>query len=121
MNKTKILIVEDEKIVAIDIKYILENEGFQIVGMVISGEEAIEKALELKPDLIIMDIFLRGSMTGIDASKKIKETINIPIIYLTAYEDKATVDKAKETNPIEYLVKPFEEDVLLASIKKVFS
>lgn len=119
MNKTKILIVEDERIVAIDIKSTLENEGFEIIGMAISGEEAIEKALELKPDLILMDIFLRGSLNGIEASKKIKETINIPIIYLTAYEDKATIDKAKETNPVEYLVKPFEEDILIASIKRV--
>ncbi|MFN4151858.1 MAG: response regulator [Candidatus Sericytochromatia bacterium] len=119
MNNKKILIVEDERIVAIDIKSTLEAEGFEIVDIVISGEAAIEKAIELKPDLILMDIFLRGSLNGIEASKKIKENMDIPIIYLTAYEDKATIDKAKETNPVEYLVKPFEEDVLIETIKRV--
>lgn len=119
MNKTKILIVEDERIVAIDIKATLEDHGFEILDIVISGEEAIEKALELKPDLILMDIFLKGQLTGIDAVQKIKEKMDIPVIYLTAYEDKKTMNKAQETNPVGYIVKPFEEDFLVSFIKKV--
>lgn len=118
MDKTKILVVEDERLVAIDIKSILESEGFNVVGMVASGNEAIEKAIALKPDLILMDIFLRGPLSGIEAVKKIKETFDIPVIYLTAYEDRNTINNAKETNPVDYLVKPFEEEVLMETIKK---
>lgn len=119
MSKTKILIVEDERIVAIDIKATLEDEGFEIVDIVISGEEAIKKALDLKPDLILMDIFLKGQLTGIEATQQIKEKIDIPVIFLTAYEDKKTMEKAQETNPLGYIIKPFEEDFLVSFIKKV--
>lgn len=119
MSKTKILIVEDERIVAIDIKATLEDEGFEIVDIVISGEEAIKKALELKPDLILMDIFLKGQLNGIEATQQIKEKMDIPVIFLTAYEDKKTMDKAQETNPLGYIIKPFEEDFLVSFIKKV--
>lgn len=119
MSKTKILIVEDERIVAIDIKATLEDEGFEIVDIVISGEEAIKKALELKPDLILMDIFLKGQLNGIEATQQIKEQIDIPVIFLTAYEDKKTMEKAQETNPLGYIIKPFEEDFLVSFIKKV--
>ncbi|MCO4805482.1 MAG: response regulator [Flavobacteriales bacterium] len=104
-----ILVVEDESIVAKDIQVCLRKLGYEVIGICSSGEDAIEKALEMKPDLIMMDIMLKGELSGIQAAAIIRETHDIPVIFLTAYTDRDTVDKAKETEPYGYIIKPFKE------------
>ena len=88
-----------------------------MVGRAVSADAAIDKAVKLKPDLVLMDIVLRGEKNGIDASREIKEKVDIPVIFLTAYSDVGLIDKAKSTEPYAYLVKPFQERQLLASIE----
>lgn len=119
-SKKRILIVEDENIVALDIKKRLFNLGFEIVDILSSGEKAVEKILEYNPHLILMDIMLKGEMDGIDAAHEIKKVLNIPIIYLTAYTDKNTIKRAKITEPFGYISKPFGENDLHAAIEMAF-
>ncbi len=104
-----ILVVEDESIVAKDIQICLKKLGYEVVGIVSSGEDAVEKAKEMEPDLIMMDIMLKGEMSGIDAASIIRKTQDIPVIFLTAYTDRDTVDRAKESEPFGYIIKPFKE------------
>lgn len=104
-----ILVVEDESIVAKDIQVCLKKLGYEVVGVCSSGEDAVEKANETNPDLVMMDIMLKGEMSGIDAAAEIRKEMDIPVIFLTAYTDRDTVDKAKETEPYGYIIKPFKE------------
>lgn len=115
--KNNILVVEDEAIVSKDIQQSLKKLGYNIVAAVDTGEKAVEKANELKPDLVLMDIMLKGEMSGIDAAEKVKEQLNIPVIYLTAYADENTLAKAKVTEPYGYIIKPFKEIDLHTSIE----
>lgn len=117
MSKNNILVVEDEAIVSKDIQQSLKKLGYNIVGAAATGEKAIELANEEKPDLVLMDIMLKGDMSGIDTAEKIKETLNIPVIYLTAYADENTLAKAKVTEPYGYIIKPFKEIDLHTSIE----
>ncbi len=117
MSKTNILIVEDESIVAKDIQHSLKKLGYTVVGMCSTGEDAIKVAEELKPDLVLMDIMLKGDMSGIEAAGQIREKLNIPIIYLTAYADESTLSKAKVSEPYGYIIKPFKEIDLHTSIE----
>lgn len=119
MSGEKILITEDDRLLALGLKRILESQGYRIVGTPSRGEESISIAKEYKPDIIIMDIKLRGKMDGIQTAKQINKHLNIPCIYLTAYADKATLKKAIMTNPLGYLVKPFKDDELFATIEMV--
>jgi PAS domain S-box-containing protein len=112
-----ILIVEDERIVAEDIRAILEQAGYKVAGIAGSGEMAIEYTRTLHPDLILMDIFLSSPMTGIEAAVKIKEACDIPLIFLTAYSDAQYIEKAKLTGPYGYILKPFDEKDLISSIE----
>ena len=122
---SKILVVEDERITAEDIKSGLECAGYNVPALVSSGEDAIEKAGKLKPDLVLMDIKLKGKMDGIEAAEQIKYLYNIPVIYLTAYSDEYTVQRAKITEPSGYIIKeetgllrkPFEESELHTAIE----
>ena len=102
-----ILVVEDESIVAKDIQVCLRKLGYDVVGNVSSGEEAVLKAEEFDLDLVMMDIMLKGEMSGIEAADIIRKKKSIPVIFLTAYTDRNTVDKAKETEPYGYIIKPF--------------
>ena len=104
-----ILVVEDESIVAKDIQVCLRKLGYDVVGVVDTGEKAVEVFQEKKPDLVMMDINLKGDMSGVDAAGAIRKENDVPVIFLTAYTDKATVDKAKETEPYGYIIKPFKE------------
>ncbi len=113
----KILVVEDEHIVAMDLQCRLSSLGYEVPETASSGEEAVEKAGRLRPDLILMDIFLGGDMDGIEAGGKIKELYNIPIIYITAYADANTLQRAKLTEPFGYILKPFEEREMLTNIE----
>ena len=119
MASKKILVVEDENIIALEIMSRLESLGFEVVDVVSNGEVAILKALESYPDLILMDIQLKGNCDGIEAAKRIKEKRDIPIIYLSAYPDDNIILKAKEvSDSFVYLSKPFTENELQASIKQ---
>ncbi|MEE8597115.1 MAG: HD domain-containing phosphohydrolase [bacterium] len=117
MSKAKILIVEDERIVAEDIKRTLQNLGYAVCSIVTSGDEAVKKAEQDSPDLILMDIVLQDEMSGVDAAEQIRTRFNIPIIYLTAYADEKTLERAKITEPFGYIIKPFEERELHSTIE----
>ncbi len=115
MAKERILIVEDEGIVAADLESMLRKLGYIVVGTAASGEEAIEKAEETAPDLVLMDIRLKGEMDGIDAAEQITARHNIPVTYLTAYADEKTVERAKTTMPFGYIQKPFQMNDIRAA------
>jgi len=117
MSKANILIVEDESIVAKDIQHSLKKLGYNVVAICSSGEEAVNVAESLKPDLVLMDIMLKGEISGIDAAAQIREKLHKPIIYLTAYADESTLNKAKYTEPHGYIIKPFKEIDLHSSIE----
>jgi DNA-binding LytR/AlgR family response regulator len=117
MSKTNILVVEDESIVSKDIQNSLKKLGYNVVGACNNGEEAVEMVREKQPDLVLMDIMLKGEMSGIDAADIIRTQLNIPIIFLTAYADESTLSKAKVTEPYGYILKPFKEIDLHSSIE----
>jgi signal transduction histidine kinase len=121
MPHVKLLIVEDEEIVAFDLEDILKSLGYKVSAIVASGEEAIAVCTTIKPDLVLMDIMLKGDMDGTQAAEVIKKHFNIPVIYLTAYGDTRTLDRAKTTEPFGYLVKPFEERELYTAIEIALS
>ncbi|MBU0683633.1 MAG: response regulator [Candidatus Omnitrophica bacterium] len=120
MSKPSILIVEDETIVANDIKDILETAEYNVSGVVFSGEQAIKHIEENVPDLVLMDIKLSGRVDGIDAAKRISNSCDIPIVYLTAYGDKETLTRVKDTSVFGYVLKPFNETELSAVIEVAF-
>lgn len=109
MKKKQILVVEDERIVATDIKMSVQRLGYAVCGIAFSGEEAIKKTEEMHPDLVLMDIVLEGEMDGIEAASAIRTRFDIPIVYLTAYADEKTLERAKITEPFGYIIKPFED------------
>ena len=113
----KILVVEDETIVAWDIQNILESFGYIVSAVVDSGQDAIQKAAETNPDLVLMDIRLQGEMDGVEAAEQIRLRFNIPIVYVTAHADSKTLQRAKITEPFGYIVKPFQEKELNATIE----
>jgi PAS domain S-box-containing protein len=113
----KILIVENEQIVALDIARNLKSFGYEIAGMATTGENALKLTSEENPDLILMDIKIDGGMDGIQTVKKIQSEHNIPIIYLSAYSDEKTLERAKLTEPHGFLLKPFERKELRATIE----
>ena len=117
MEKAQILVVEDEEIVAEDIKDSLESLGYAVSGIVSCGKEAIEKAGETHPDLVLMDIMLEGDMDGVEAAGQLGDRFNIPVVYLTAYADEDTLERAKRSEPFGYILKPFEERELHATIE----
>jgi len=116
MAEGKILIVEDEHIVAMGIKRMLKSLGYTLAGVASSGEDAIRKAEITFPDLVLMDIMLKGDMNGIEAAKEIKERLDVPVVYLTACSESKIVERAWKTGPLGYIVKPFDEKDLQKSI-----
>lgn len=119
MNK-KILIVEDECITAESIKRTLEYLGYPVSSVVSSGEAAVEEAKKNKPDLVLMDIKLKGKIDGIEAARQIRSLDDIPIIYITALTNKAAMERAKKTEPYGYIHKPVEEKELFSTIEMAF-
>lgn len=117
MSPVKILVVEDEFIVAADLSARLKKLGYQVVGTAASGLEAIEKVWRESPNLVLMDIVLKGEMNGIATAETIKKGYNIPIIFLTAYADRKTFTKAQTTEPFGYICKPFQEKNLQMAIE----
>jgi PAS domain S-box-containing protein len=109
MATTRILVVEDELIVAADIEGRLTRLGYEVVGLADRGEDAVRLAGELRPDLVLMDIRLRGDTDGVEAADQIRSRFHLPVVYLTAHADDATLHRAKVTEPFGYVLKPFEE------------
>jgi len=108
MTEAKILVVEDESIVALNLQNRLKNLGYGVVGMAASGEEAVLKCGATRPDLVLMDIMLQGEMDGVGAAEQIRRNYDVPVVYLTAYADEVTLERAKITEPFGYILKPFE-------------
>jgi len=117
MSGQKILIVEDEIITAKDIKNCLQDNGYVVHAITSSGEEAIKKVTEGNPDLVLMDIVLKGGIDGIETARQIRSISNIPIVYLTAFSDKNILERAKITEPYGYILKPFNERELHINIE----
>ncbi|MEG4857349.1 ATP-binding protein [Microcoleus sp. K1-B6] len=117
MNPIQILVVEDEVIVAQDIAGRLKKLGYAVTATVSSGEEAIQKAIETPPDLVLMDIVLKGDMDGVTAAEKIRTNRNVPTVFLTAYADEQTLQRAKLTDPFGYIIKPFQQNDLRVAIE----
>ena len=115
-NRSSIMIVEDEPIIALDLHLKLEQMGYQIAAVVRSGEKAVEQAAAKQPDLVLMDINLAGEMDGVEAAAKIQPRWQIPVIYLTASSSNSTLERAKLTAPSAYLLKPFEDRKLETTI-----
>ena len=121
MKKARILIVEDEAIVAEDLENLIIDFGYEMVGSVVGADDAIQQAIEHRPDLILMDIMLKGNKNGIDAANEIKDMLKIPIIFLTAYSDLKLIEEAKNTEPYAFIVKPFQDKQVIASIEMALS
>ncbi len=116
-NGFKILVVEDEAIIALDIQLILKRMGFVEPEVVHSGEESIRKVAARRPHLVLMDIKLKGNLDGIQAAKQIFYEYNVPVVYITAFGDEKTLKKANGTARFGYITKPFEETALQSTIK----
>ena len=114
--KPQILIVEDELIAAEDLRITLTNLGYEVSSMVSSGRKAIKEIEEKKPNLILMDIKLKGDIDGVETSEQIRARFNIPIIYITALSDNDALQRAKTTEPFGYIHKPIEENELHTAI-----
>ena len=117
MTHEKILIVENESIVAEDVKQILERLGYPVVGKASTCEDALLTAEQTQPDLVLMDIMLDGAHDGIEAAEQLKNRLRIPVVFLTAYAEDSTLQRAMSTEPFGYLVKPFEERELHSTIE----
>ena len=121
MRKEKILVVEDEVIIALDLKKTLNKLGYAVIKMATSGEEAIKIAEKMHPDLALMDIKLKGNLNGIEAAKRIRNRFNIPIIYVTAYSDRKTLGLMGKTGYSFRITKPFVDEEISTVIEKAFS
>ncbi len=117
MTKNKILIVEDERITAEDLKNTLENMGYEVTGMASSADTFYKSLQAVMPDLVLMDIYLKGNKDGIELATEVKEKYQLPVIYLTAYSDTNILDRAKITEPFGYILKPFQERELHSNIE----
>jgi CheY-like chemotaxis protein len=119
MNKKRIIVVEDEGIVAMDISKCLSGLGYDIVLISDSGEKTLEELENLNADLILMDVELKGTLNGLETTKIIKEKFSIPVVFLTAFEDDATLQKISKLSSDGYLVKPFEDEQLKSTVESV--
>jgi PAS domain S-box-containing protein len=116
-SKVQILVVEDERIIALNLKENLESLGYAVVGIAASGDKAVEKATKSHPDLVLMDIRLKGDMDGIQAAQQIWDNLSIPVIYVTGHSDQSTLERAKVTAPFGYILKPIKERELYVAIE----
>ena len=117
MEPASILIVEDEPIVAKEIQLSLQRLGYRVPATATSGEEAIRKAGDMRPDLILMDIVLKGKMDGVETALQIQRSQDVPVIYLTAYADSHTLERAKVSSPAGYMLKPYQANELRTTIE----
>jgi CheY-like chemotaxis protein/DNA-binding PadR family transcriptional regulator len=114
---SKVLVVDDEAIITMQLEERLTALGYEVAGMAASGEDSIEKARRLKPDIVLMDIVMPGKMNGIEAAKQIYDEMEIPVVFVTSYADDAIIEKAKSARPYGYIVKPFNELEIKAAIE----
>lgn len=117
MGRARILVVEDEGIIAEDLRMGLEEMGYDVVAVASTGEDAVREAQERRPDLVLMDVVLHGDMDGIEAAERIHARLNIPVIYLTAYSDEKILERAKIAEPFGYMIKPIRERDLYSTIE----
>lgn len=117
MHAVSILVVEDESIVAMDIRNCLAGQGYRVVGCVPSGEEAVALVAQSRPDLVLMDIRLQGEMGGIEAARQIVESFQVPSLFLTSYVDREMLEEAKGLNAVGYVLKPFEDRELAVAVE----
>ena len=113
---SQIIIVEDERLVAQDIAQILKDEGYTVCAIASDGKTAIQKIIEFSPDLVLMDIRIKGEIDGVEVAEHIQAFFAIPVIYLTAFSDAETLTRVKATNPMGYVLKPFRREQLLSTI-----
>jgi CheY-like chemotaxis protein len=118
MAAPRVLIVEDERIVAIDLQRRLTRLGYVVLAIASSGEDAIQKAIEMPPDIVLMDIRLQGAMDGVEAAGHIRARLDIPIVYMTAYSDERTLQQAGSGQSRLFIRKPFEEKALRATLQR---
>lgn len=116
-DKTRILIAEDDFVVAKNLSITLEERGYEVLGVCESGEELLQQLSQNPPDIAIMDINLAGLLDGVEVTALIKSKTNIPVLYLTSDRDQSTLERAKLTNPDGYLIKPFDDDELISAIE----
>jgi CheY-like chemotaxis protein/DNA-binding PadR family transcriptional regulator len=114
---SKILVVDDEAIITMQLEERLSAMGYSVAGMAASGEEAVDKARSIRPDLVLMDIVMPGKMNGIEAAKIVTEELDIPVVFVTSYADDTIIEKAKNVRPYGYIVKPFNELEIKAAIE----
>ncbi len=119
MSKPRILIVEDQTIIALDYKSRVEKMGYEVIDIVMSGEDALKKAREQKPDLILMDITLEGNIDGIQAAEELMKNDGISVIYLTAHANDTVIERYMTMKPHAYLMKPVKDNDLQKAIQDV--
>ena len=117
MVNARVLVVEDEAIIARAIQSELRNLGYAVPETASSGEEALRKAEANHPDVVLMDIVLQGELDGIETARRLRSRFDVPVVYLSAFQDPATLDRAKATEPYGYLLKPYEEKELHTTIE----
>ncbi|MDD1694816.1 MAG: response regulator [Methanoregula sp.] len=117
MSNEKILLVEDDNIIAKVADWRLKNLGYTVCGRATTGAEAMEIVVNQKPDLVLMDINIQGDIDGIETAKMIKKGFNIPVVYVTSHSDGATLERAKATNPDGFIIKPFDDEDLRVAIE----
>jgi CheY-like chemotaxis protein len=121
MAVARILIVEDERLIAIDLQRRLTRLGHSVVGLAASGVEAIQKALALYPDVVLMDIRLQGAMDGVEAAQRIQASAPVPVVFMTAYVDEDTRQRVRATSPWGYLHKPFSAQQVQSTLERVLA
>jgi CheY-like chemotaxis protein len=121
MSGEKILLVEDDDIIARVEDWRLKNLGYTVCGRATNGAEAMELVVNKKPDVVLMDINIKGDIDGIETARMIKKGFNIPVIYVTSHSDGATLVRAKETKPDGFILKPFEDNDLRIAIELALS
>ncbi|WP_170110392.1 response regulator transcription factor [Flavilitoribacter nigricans] len=117
MSDIRVLIVEDEALIAKDIQFILEDADYSVSAIAYNSKKALEELRNRTPDIVLLDIQLNSELSGIQLAKIINEQYQLPFIFITSYADRATIEKVKSTNPMGYLVKPFEERTLITTIE----
>ena len=119
MPNARLMVVEDERIVGLHLEFMLKSFGYDVVANVANGEQALQTIEETLPDLVLMDVGIEGEIDGIDTAARIPPSHNIAVVYLTSYSDEATLERARATKPYGYLLKPFSERELRATIEMV--
>ncbi|MGA2917685.1 response regulator [Methanoregula sp.] len=117
MTGERILLVEDDDIIAKVADWRLKNLGYEVCGRAVSSEEAMELVVKTMPDLVLMDINIKGDVDGIETTKLIKKGFDIPVVYVTSHSDGPTLERAKETKPDGFIVKPFDDKDLRVAIE----